>query len=213
MRKVFQVALAAVISLGVIAGSIPIASASVSGDRTYGGCGFDTENEEPVASGESTGIIRDFSATVDGANLPTAATVECWLDVNGVKTDSTDLVATGIGVQANAKQITFAASLADVVVLCQSVVYADGTADSSCLDDSCTCDLPPQVFIDTVNLVFGTINSLLAANVDPVVCPQLVKLAGDYGPLTIGTDGDATVADPLGVIAKVYDCPPYDPPF
>lgn len=212
MRRVFKVALAAVITLGVTAGSIPFAAASASGDHLFGGCEFTTENEAPLPNAQNAGIIWDSSVTIDGANRPTGATVDCWVDVNGVKADSTDLVATGNGVQANAKQITFAAGDTDIVDLCQSVVYADGSTESTCFG-ACECDLPPQVFIDTVDLVFGTLNSLLIANVDPVVCPQLVKLAGDYGPLTIGTDGDVTVSDPLGVIAKVYDCPPYDPPF
>jgi hypothetical protein len=209
MRAAY-LALAGALVLGIVAGSAAPVSANEAGDSTNGGCGFDTNEHPTLTGGQNVGVIYDRSATTDPAHAPTGATVECWIMVNGVKVDSTDLVASGFGVQANAKQISFPAGDADAVEVCETVTYADGTTEPPCYDGRCPgaelCPILPQWVLDLLNLP----NDLVIQYVDPAVCPELVKLAGTYGPITVTADGDVYVPDPLALFGgPIYDCPPY----
>jgi hypothetical protein len=206
-----KLALAGATVLGIVGGFAPVASASSAGDTMHGGCAFNTDEQATLTGGQNVGVIVDRSVTTDANNLPTGATVECWITVNGVKQESTDLVATGIGAQANAKQISFPSSDFDFIELVTCVTYADGSTDPC--TPPCDCFyLPLPWILDAINNVFATINAPLIQYVDPAVCPQLAAHAGSYGPIRIAPDGDVYVDDPLGLFAgsPVYDCPPYD---
>lgn len=212
-RRFARLSVVAALVAGVgVGGGTSAAVASTAGDTLHGGgCGFNTDQQQAVTAGQNVGEIYEDSATLGPDHKPTGATVECWIAVNGVKVDSTDLVASGFGVQANAKQISFAAGDADFVMLCQTVTYADGSVEPPC-DEPCggaECQFPPQWILDLLNAAFTTVNDAEIAYVDPAVCPQLVKLAGSYGPITVTAEGDVFVADPFGLAGKEYDCPPY----
>ena len=212
MRRTVRLVLVGALAFGAVAGFVPAASANAAGDLIQGGCGFITDDVGTLNGGNIEGVIYDASATLGPTGVPTGATVECWVAVNGVKQDSTDLVATGFGVQANAKQISFATSAGDIIEEIQCVTYADGTTEPC--TGPCTCDaqIPPQGVIDLYDAVSADVNRDKDAVVDPVVCPLLVKLAGSYGPVTIAPDGDVYVPDPLDLFGgPVYDCPPYSP--
>lgn len=208
MTRAANLVLAGALALGVVAGLASPVSANEVGDSTIGGCDFSTDRQQAVTGDQNVGVIFDHSATTDPAHAPTGATVECWIVVNGVKVDSTDLVASGFGVQSNYKQISFAAGDGDSVQLCQSVTYADGTTEPPC-DEPCgggECQIPPPLVTQLLNLP----NDLVIQYVDPEVCPRLAKLAGTYGPITVTADGDVYVPDPLVLFGgPIYDCPPY----
>ncbi|MBV9097007.1 MAG: hypothetical protein JO079_03020 [Frankiaceae bacterium] len=217
MTGTVKLVLAGALALGVVAGPAAPASAippigPPPADSTVGGCTFNTDENQIATGGQNVGEIADLSITTDANHAPIGATVECWIVVNGVKVDSTDLVASGFGVQANAKQITFTAASYDTVQLCQTVRYADGTVEPPC-DEPCGgagCPFPPQWVFDVVDTVFTTLTDLELQHVDPALCPELVKLAGTYGPITIAADGDVYVPDPLTLFGgPVWDCPPY----
>ena len=205
MRAALRLAVAGALALGVVAGPIPAASASSAGDDIVGGCSFDSALT--VNSDQVQGVISDTSFTAGPTGLPTGATVECWILVNGVKVDSTDLVASGFGAQANAKPVSFTLGPFDIYDVCRSVVYADGSTDPC---DLCTLCFffPPR----DVTALLDILDHLEAHYVDPNICPKLVKVAGTYGPVTIAPDGDVTVTDPLGFVGLVWDCPPYGSP-
>ena len=204
---------------------VPAARAS-SPDATHGGCFFETVQSLPdTMTGDETetGVIGDRSVTTtgDAPPVPIGGTVTCWIDDNAVPipgtTHSYSDVAPVTGVQAGADPISFVANIGDFVNICQRTDYADGTSESECaklLDPN----WPPGFMVDLldavitpVNDAIAAINDVLIADVDPVVCPVLVKLAGtDLGVVTVGPDGDVGVADPLGIgLNPLYDCPPY----
>lgn len=209
MTRAAKLVLVGVLALGTVAGPAFPVSANEAGDSTVGGCSFNTDQQQTVTGDQNVGVIFDHSVTTDATHAPTGATVECWILVNGVKVDSTELVASGFGVQSGAKQISFAAADGDSVRLCETVTYADGTTEPPCYE-KCPgaelCPILPQWIFDLLNLP----NDLVIQYVDPQVCPQLVKLAGAYGPITVTADGDVYVPDPLDLFGgPIYDCPPY----
>jgi hypothetical protein len=70
--------------------------------------------------------------------------------------------------------------------------------------------LPPQIVKDTINQIIDGWCTVCPDTVDKVVCPVLVQLSGNYGPITIEPDGDIDVPDPLDLgTTQIYDCPPY----
>jgi hypothetical protein len=138
--------------------------------------------------------------------------------VNGVEQPGTRLTVTGTGPVVGQQQITFAAGDADQVNECQQVSFADGstwTAADGNVGVDCPAateiTIPPQAVIDLLNTLFITV-------IDPTICPVLVTLGqltggGVAGVVTIGPDGDLSIADPLGLgINPIEDCPPYLPP-
>src|SRR5579885_2163599 len=106
MIRTAKLVLAGALALGLVAGPATPALAippigPPPADSKVGGCTFNTDENQTVTGGQNVGEIADLSITTDATHQPIGATVECWIDVNGVKVDSTDLVASGFGVQAN----------------------------------------------------------------------------------------------------------------
>jgi hypothetical protein len=224
-------------ALGALAATVmamvtPMTAASADqGDTLKGGCSFDTNRQATATNGQNQGVIADLSVSQEASGGPSGATVECWINVNGVAAPGTDIVASGSGVQANSAQISYSAGDTDAVALCQKVTFDDGSSwvgpdgtNPDCPAATST-QIPPQVVIDTLDTVINTLidvlntandalNSVLIADVDPVICPILKNNLGGQtvGPLEINADGDIIVNDPAGLVGKVYDCPPYDPP-
>jgi len=183
------------------------------GDTLKGGCHFSTNQQQTVTNGQNQGVIADLSASQEATGAPSGATVKCWINVNGAKAPGTEIDASGLGVQQNEAQITFAAGDTDAVALCQQVIFDDGSswvgADGTNPDcpAAMSTQIPPQVVIDAINNLFVTV-------IDPTICPVLIQLGqltggGVPGVLTIGPDGDVNVIDPLGILDPVEDCPPY----
>jgi len=219
-------------ALGALAATVmamvtPMTSASADqGDTLKGGCGFNTDENAVATNGQNQGVIYVVALSQEASGTPSTATVDCWIDVNGVEQPGTRITATGNGVIANQGQITFSAVDGDTINECQKVVFADGstwTAKDGNVGTDCpaatSIDIPPPVVFDTLDTVFealqgvlDAVNGVLISTVDPVVCPVLKSLAGNYGPVEINSEGDVIVNDGLDLIGKVYDCPPYDPP-
>jgi hypothetical protein len=213
-------------ALGALAATVmamvtPMTAASADqGDTLKGGCSFSTNRQAQVTNGQNQGVISDLSLSQEASGGPSGATVQCWIDVNGVEAPGSRISASGNGVQANSAQITFAAGDTDAISECEQVTFDDGStwvgADGTNPDcpAATTTQIPPQVVIDTLNTVIDAANAVLIADVDPVICPILKNNLGGQtvGPLEINADGDVIVNDPVGLVGKVYDCPPYDPP-
>jgi len=204
-------------------------------DVVYGGCYFSTDSQPTVTGDVQTGVIGDASVTASGDSTPQpiGATVTCWIEVNGVTEPGTthsygDLG--GIrGVQAGADPLSFAAYGSDMVEVCESVTFADGTTQAACpvsapSEDTCagpvggggSFQFPPQQTEDLLNVLLIAISSdgdncVFVPVVDPAVCPVLKQLAGSYpSGVTVGPDGDLDAPDPLGMWdGPLYDCPPY----
>lgn len=202
-----------------------IASASSSaGDTATGGCFFVTDKTFGPLGSQDTGVIGDLSLTRDAAGRPTAATVTCKIEINGVDaygttqqysgpvpaTAARSTVETSTGVEFGVTQIAIDAFEGDSVVLCESVTFADDHSSTGWVCQSATeITVPSQGILDLLSSVF--------AIADPIVCPILAAHAGSYGVdvfgdgfvegITIKRDGDVYIRildDNL-----VYDCPPY----
>jgi len=212
-------------ALGALAATVmamvtPMTSASADpGDTLKGGCGFNTDQNAVVTNGQNQGVIYVAALSQEASGAPSTATVACWIDVNGVEQPGTRITKTDNGVIADSAQITFSSVDGDQINECQQVTFADGStwtaADGNVGVDCPAADefeIPPPIFFDTLDTIFDAVNGVLIAVVDPVICPVLKTLAGTYGPVEINSEGDVIVNDPLGLIGKVYDCPPYDPP-
>jgi hypothetical protein len=208
MRRI----LLGVLVLGATVLAVPAAQAA-SPDIFHGGCTWSSDSR-PGDPGENLGYIGDLSTTTTPNGAPIAATVTCWLRVNGVEAAGTRFGYAGTGAQAGVNPISFYASNTDEIDLCYSVLVADNTT----IEDTCFAidpiQIPPQVVWDTVDSVFALVDQVEGCNAShdecSAICPPLQLLAGTYGPLTIGPDGDVSVADPLGLgLNPVYDCPPY----
>jgi len=193
---------------GLIAAVAPAnpAAASFGMDTIHGGCSFDTITPAQV-SNTARGVIMDTSATFDATGAPTDATVTCALDINGAIDPNTTLIASGLGEQAGAAQITFDDEPGNSVILCQRVQYADG------YDTGMDCAVeppPPLPLTEIINFLIDTETQLFVDDADPVICSILMTLQGDYLALDIRPDGDLYVLDPFGLFGgPVYDCPPY----
>jgi hypothetical protein len=211
-------------ALGVLAATAmslvtPLASASADqGDTLKGGCGFDTNQHAVITNGQNQGKIYVLAASQEASGTPSTATVSCWIDVNGVAQAGTTLTVTANGVIAGQADITFASVTGDTITECQQVTFADGstwTAKDGNVGVDCPAatEITTQPVVDVLNAVFDALNGVLIG-LDPTICGVLQKLAGNYaGVLVIDPTGDVTVNDPLGLVGKVYDCPPYDPPL
>jgi hypothetical protein len=167
--------------------------------QSHGGCTFNANSQAQVTQPNTYVGYLAARVTTTHADAPHAATVDCYLYVNGVAVDHLFVAGTPAGVEAGAKTTTFVAAPADVVSLCTTVTYNNGSGpvDTFC-GNAITIQIPPQAVIDLLN---GTL--------DPLLCPILASLAGTYGPITIDNTGDVTInPDPLG-LNPIYDCPPY----
>lgn len=187
---------------------------AVTSDVIHGGCFYESDQNGLSTGLPSVGVIGDFSVTTTGDSppAPMGATVTCWLDVNGVPAPGTthtygDLAAP---VQAGTDPVSYQAGPQDQVDMCQAVTFADGTGTNECF--VATGDtLPPLVVIDIANSVldtaFGVVDPFV---VEPLVCPVLSSLRGNYGPVIVANDGDLYLVDPFsGLVDLLYDCPPY----
>jgi len=215
MRSIMtKVLLIGVAASAMAVGFAPAASAA-GGDIIDGGCFFNTDQQATLTGGANVGVIGDYSLTQDASGLPIDATVSCQIQVNDVPAPGTTFSYSGPGVQAGADRVSFTSAPEDWINLCQRVQYADGT------DTGWVCPGPEHCFIEgppcfpplvnvLLDLVSGVVNDAFVTVIDPQVCPVLVANAGTYGPVTIASDGDVYVADPLGLVGQVYDCPPYD---
>lgn len=201
----------AVAVASVVAAAIATpAMASPAGDVTHGGCFARTAPDAVATDVQRVGVIGDASTTVDATGLPTDATVTCWIDVNGVEAAGTRFSYSGAGLQSGIDDITVRASIVDPLTVCEAVVYRDGSTESGACD---TVDGPvvPPGLLDQCDDLGCCGQAVCFANVDDLVCPEFARVAGSYGPVTVGPDGDVYVSDPLGVLGgtPIYDCPPY----
>jgi len=195
-RTVTQVLVGAAV-VGIVAASAPAASAA--GPSITGGCFLVAGSNNTATQGQNQGFVGGASRTSTGA------TVTCWIQVNGVDAPGTQFSYPGSnGVQAGAWQISYTASSTDTVTECQSVAYDTGVTTPTTCTAVTTAQAPPQAVSDLARTLVNT--------AEPVFCPVLRSLAGNYGPVTITPDGDISVPDPLGLgYDPVADCPPLGP--
>lgn len=203
MKRIALTAVAAVVAM-----SVPSA-AHAAGDSLDGGCFLAATELGSLTSNAATGVLGDLSVTRDGTGVATDATVACWIDVNGGEVTGTRFGYSGFGAQAGVDRVAFTAAPTDVVSVCEQVGYGDGGTTSRC-DVVTDAPVPPAV---VGNILEDIWNVTDVWSIDPTICPVLQQLHGDYGPVTIGPDGDVYVPDPIGLgIAQLQDCPPYEPP-
>jgi hypothetical protein len=198
---------AAVMVLG-----LPMTSASAdAGDSVHGGCSFNTDSQQQVTQGQNNGAIEVTALMLTSANTPDAgASVDCKIQVNGVDAPGTeiDVAANAAGLVQGQAQISFDDQNGTLPsALCEKDNWGDGDTSGWVCQGSTEIQIPPQQVIDLLNTLFITV-------IDPTICPVLIQLhnagVGIPGVLSIGPDGDVTVADPLGLgLNPVEDCPPY----
>lgn len=201
-RIVAKATVVAAATFGV--GTVGMPAAHATSDSITGGC-FATTNENSVlTNGQNQGEIAIAAVTRDASGLE-RATVSCWIDVNGIEQPGTRLSTAGSGVEVAQQAITYSAVDGDTVELCQDVFFwNDG------LDTGPICQLTAnQIVIPGPSV--GPINQIFPTTIDPLLCSVFESLAGNYGLVTIGLDGDVWVDDPLGLFSSspIYDCPPY----
>lgn len=198
---------AAVVAAGTVALGAPTAGAS--NHYAYlGGCDFRAVQQEDVTGQNYEGVFAALAVlySPDVAANPVAGTITCSISVNGAIAAST--AASGTAVLATAGRATYAASDTDVVELCETVTYRDGTGTTAC--SAVTKDAgPPQEVWDALDAAYETgrqiVESLVKGVADPTVCPVLAGLSGEYGAVTVNPEGDVYVVGDV-----LWDCPPYD---
>ncbi|MDQ1698676.1 MAG: hypothetical protein QOG34_539 [Frankiaceae bacterium] len=220
MRKTIRKAASVAIATALLTLAAPLTSANADyGDTIKGGCGFAALNNSTLTGGaNNTGVIYDVSVSQEQNGLPSGATVQCWIEVNGVYQLGTDIFASGNPIQDNAQQIMFNAYPGDSVALCQSVSFwdpstwtaPDGNVGIDC-QPATSIGFPPQALIDAVNTVLDLADKTLA----PTLCPLFMELyqitgGGVLGVIHVQPDGDLYLAKPLGVdYYQIYDCAPF----
>jgi hypothetical protein len=188
----FRVVLTAAV-LAAVAATVPTASAG-GGYDSAGGCGFDALPSR-ATGGSFAGEISDVSVTTTADGRPAYASVTCAIRVNGVVAASGTW--SGWGFQAGAKPYAIDLGPLDSVDYCETFVFGHGAATTSqCLWVDPT-QIPPQAVVDLVDAVAGPVLA--------TVCATAAAHAGEYGPVTIGSDGDVSANDPAGLL---LDCPP-----
>lgn len=186
-------------------------------DHLSGGCFFNTDEQATLTGGANVGVIGDHSITSTGdvPQTPIGATVTCWITVNGITAPGTTHSYGDIGgvpgVQAGSDPISFVSADSDYVDVCESVAFADNTSVTYCPFPLPDQNLPPGWVTNTIETVIDAYDNLFVSDVDPVVCPVLADLAGNYADaVVVDPTGDVAVVDPLGLgLNPVYDCPPY----
>jgi hypothetical protein len=179
------------------------ASISVTGDCSFVAASDPTPDDLLGGPDTYTGLV-DAHVLVysdDPAANPVSATVTCELLVNAVPQYRTSGSGTGLVVVADV--LTYEAEDGDVVTLCTVVDYAGGGHDVRCGGASSE-PIVPEPVVDSLNHVLDDVLSLTQA-ADPLVCPVLAGLPGDYGEVAVDEEGDVFV---LGVL--FWDCPPYE---
>lgn len=196
-----KAAMVAATTVGLFVIGAPAAHAS--GDTITGGCFASTDEHSILTNGQNQGILVIASVTRDASGLENA-TVACWIDVNGVEQPGTRLTDTNVGVQLAQQQIAYLALDDDVVTLCEQVHFWNDNFDTGPV-----CQ-PTVIRVIVPTPVVGPVNQIFPNDIDPLLCPEFRSLHGDYGPVTIATDGDISIPDPLGLgYNPIYDCPPY----
>jgi hypothetical protein len=164
------------------------------GDTLRGGCGFDASQDATVTNGQNVGVIYVTATSQEASGVPSTATVNCWMDVNGVEQPGTRITVTGNGAIAGQQQISFTAGDGDTITECQQVSFADGStwaaADGNVGVDCTSGNViqPPQQVRDLVREL---------GDLDGAYCP--------YG--SISGTGNWTPAETavLGPHAFVWD--------
>ncbi|MDQ1684575.1 MAG: hypothetical protein QOC82_1312 [Frankiaceae bacterium] len=125
MRKKTWIAGAATAMAIVAQGTA--AHADTTGDQLKGGCSLIVVKASPVTGNTFNGFINEASVSLDGSNNPTTATVQCWVQVNGVEAPYTHLNTGGFGFEEGSLSTAYTATATDVVQLCQQVSFLDGS--------------------------------------------------------------------------------------
>ncbi|MDQ1748602.1 MAG: hypothetical protein QOD07_2865 [Frankiaceae bacterium] len=134
MRRTVGKALVAGTAAVMVGVLVPAASANSAGDTIRGGCYAYAVSNAVATNGQYEGVMGDNSVTTDATGAPTAATVTCAIQVNGIESPSSHSFS-GAGVQAGQDQVVYSASPTDDVEVCQYVTYADGSTEAaSCKD-------------------------------------------------------------------------------
>lgn len=186
-------------------------NADTGGYTTQGGCFFASVNDQTVTGGDDIGVIGVAALTRDPAGGTNDAFVDCYLQINFSIDWGTYQRTVGLeGLEVNVAQIAYNTQGGTLPYqLCEQVTYNFGTGPTA---TTCTTPIvvqtPPQVVVDLLNAL---LDPLLQAAVDPTVCPLFVTAGQNVwtSVLHFGPDGDVYVANPLGLYAPVYDCPPY----
>jgi hypothetical protein len=171
------------VAAGMLALNAPIAHAAVVQSR----CGFETLSSEGVTGGQDT-----FTGGAYGIAIfddTSSHTLRCYVTVDGVEQASTP-TGSGTAVVTTEGQVTYNAAEGASVSLCTEI---DGQTVGCAAATETT--IPPD-----------EVNDLLAAGVDPIVCPVLALLSpGVPGVIDISPEGDVTLAGTI----PFWDCPPY----
>jgi len=178
------------------------------GDTLKGGCSFDTDQQATVTNGQNQGIIDDLSVSQEASGGPSGATVQCWIDVNGVQAPGTRITASGNGVQSNLAQISFTAVDGDTISLCQQVTFDDGSSwvGPNGTNPDCpaatTLIFPPPVLTDSLNTLGGLVGPVDAGLIggDPYL--QRCQIEFVEPPVGIGPPppGATIEAQAVGVV-------------
>jgi hypothetical protein len=207
MRRTLK-RVAAVVAVAISAVTAPMTPASAdTGDTLTGGCGYTGAGGDLVAPDKNQGVIYDVSLSREGNGTPSFATVECWIQVNGVKQIQTDLFVSSTGVQVGQRLIvSFDNFVGDSISLCTKVTFAasDGTPGSTNCEPLIEIQAPSQPILDLLN-------ALQTQYVDPIICAFLYSLAplNVANVLIIDSGGNVYVSRPGGGYFWAYDCPPY----
>ena len=179
---------------GLAVGALALGAPAAHADDPTFDCNFNSVQQEASTGQSFEGAAYGYVVHAGDAG----ATIRCYIAVNGSEVSSTP---TGTGVTAG--RLTYSAGDTDVVTFHAEVCTSHGCSTHDY--ETVRQQIPPQEVIDALNAVIDLLNDNVFSQIDPTLCPLLAGLAGTYGPVTIGADGDVSI-DPLGLI---WDCPPY----
>lgn len=159
--------------LALLAFGTPAAHAGT--DSTYaGGCGFDAVDD---SDGTYRGVVYTATAvysTGTPADNPVAATVSCYLKVNGVTQPGTRLTVPGIGVIAGAGAMTYTAHDFDSVEFCTEVDFTSNDTPTHTECEGIVGGPPPPALFELVEAILDAVGDILQ---------PLLTAAGVDGPL------------------------------
>jgi hypothetical protein len=159
-------------------------------------CGYESVGQERVTDGRYRGAAYGYVAGGPGEDVA----VSCVIKVGGVVRAATPTAA-GSGAAVTAGRVAFTLRGDDRAFLC-AVVAAHGTTREHCYE-VVDIQIPPSEVEEAVDTVLATTWDPAAAAAFPVACAALRGLAGTYGPVTVGADGDVTADGETW-----RDCPP-----
>ena len=198
----FKKILISSLALGTLALGAPAAQA----DDPQFACNFRAVQQQDATGQNFEGAAFGYVAHPgDGT-----ATIRCFIAVNDSEVTSTpESTPTPAGVSATAGRLTYFAGETDVVTFHAEVCTSHGCFVHDY--ETVRQQIPPQEVIDLLISVIDTIDAILIGIekdvIDPIVCPILIGLEGDYAPLpiVINDQGDVFIAG-----EAFWDCPPYD---